>query len=492
MAGTLRVIQGGMGVGVSGWRLARAVAGCGELGVVSGTGLAVVLARRLQMGDVGGEMRRGIGAFPVAEMGRRVLERYFVPGGKGTGVAFKGTPLPQVEMSREAVELTVVANFVEVWLAKEGRGGMVGVNYLEKIQTPTLASVYGAMLAGVDFVLMGAGIPRHIPGVLDGLAEGRAVEMRLDVEGVSPGEEVASRFDPGEFMGVAAPKLGRPGFLAIVSSATLAMTLARKSNGRVDGFVVEGATAGGHNAPPRGPMQLSVRGEPVYGARDQADLDKIREIGLPFYLAGGFGVPGRLAEAMELGAAGVQVGTAFAFCEESGIEEGIKAEVLRRSIAGEVEVFTDPLASPTGFPFKVVGVGGTLSEAGVERERGRVCDLGYLRKLYRKCDGSVGYRCAAEPVEAFVGKGGKAEEAAGRKCICNALFGTIGLGQVRGDGSVEPAIVTAGDDVAGLARYLQPGRTTYTAREVVAAVRGGGVTGDGRPALAESRGVATR
>ena len=40
-----------MGVATSGWRLARAVSQLGQLGVVSGTLLAVVLARRLQEGD---------------------------------------------------------------------------------------------------------------------------------------------------------------------------------------------------------------------------------------------------------------------------------------------------------------------------------------------------------------------------------------------------------------------------------------------------------
>src|SRR4051794_25688325 len=53
-----RIIQGGMGVAVSGWRLAREVSRLGQLGVVSGTALAVVLSRRLQLGDPGGELRR--------------------------------------------------------------------------------------------------------------------------------------------------------------------------------------------------------------------------------------------------------------------------------------------------------------------------------------------------------------------------------------------------------------------------------------------------
>jgi NAD(P)H-dependent flavin oxidoreductase YrpB (nitropropane dioxygenase family) len=460
-----KVIQGGMGVGVSNWQLAHAVASAGQLGVVSGTGLAVVLARRLQTGDPGGHMRRALAAFPRPDIAARVLARYFDAdhGDK----PFKATPLPQAELPRDLTDLTVAANFAEVFLAKEGHTGPVGINYLEKIQTPTLASLYGAVLAGVDYVLMGAGIPRLIPGALDALSAGKPAELRLDVEGALEGEEFLSRFDPAAFMGGTAPVLRRPRFLAIVSSATLAMTLARKSNGRVDGFVVEGSTAGGHNAPPRGPLQLTSKGEPVYGPRDDADLTKIRELGLPFYLAGGYGAPGRLAAALAAGASGVQVGTAFAFCDESGIDPDLKARVIALALKGDAAVFTDPLASPTGFPFKVVPLSGTLADPAVESARTRVCDLGYLRKLVRADDGSITYRCAAEPETAFVAKGGDPADTKGRKCLCNALFATIGLAQSHPDGSTEPPIVTAGDDVAHLVRYLPDGATHYSATDVL-------------------------
>ena len=53
-----------MGVGVSNWRLAQAVSRAGQLGLVSGTALDQVFARRLQDGDDGGHMRRGLDAFP--------------------------------------------------------------------------------------------------------------------------------------------------------------------------------------------------------------------------------------------------------------------------------------------------------------------------------------------------------------------------------------------------------------------------------------------
>jgi nitronate monooxygenase len=462
------IIQGGMGVGVSHWPLARAVSRLGQLGVVSGTALDVVLARRLQDGDPGGHLRRALAQFPIPDVTRRILETYFIPGGRQPQHPFKAVPMGSAEPPKALVELTVAANFVEVFLAKEGHDGVVGINYLQKLQLPTLPTLYGALLAGVDYVLMGAGIPMAIPGVLDQLARGEATKLRLDVEGALPGEEFHSEFAPADFWGTQAPSVQRPRFLAIVASAVLAQTLARKANGRVDGFVVEGPTAGGHNAPPRGALQLNQRGEPTYGPRDVPDLEKIRALGLPFWLAGSAATPGRLAEARRQGAAGVQVGTAFAFCEESGIESGLKARVLTASQRGQLDVFTDPLASPTGYPFKVVRLEHTVSEPEVVAARRRICDLGYLRRAYRRADGRLGYRCPGEPEEQFLAKGGDPAETVGRKCICNGLAATIGLGQVQAHGYREPALVTAGEDVTELARFLSPGKDSYSAADVLA------------------------
>jgi nitronate monooxygenase len=456
-----------MGVGVSGWPLARAVSLGGQLGVVSGTALAVVLARRLQLGDPGGDLRRALAHFPFPQMANRILADHFIPGGKSPLTPFKLTPMPTLRPRPALVELTVVANFVEVFLAKEGHAGLVGINYLEKIQLPTLPSIYGAMLAGVDYVLMGAGIPRAIPGVLDLLARGETAQLPIDVEGSINGERHLSTFSPLSFCGGTPPQLRRPQFLGIVASATLAMTLARKSSGRVDGFIVEGPTAGGHNAPPRGPLQLDAAGEPIYGPRDVAELEKIRALGLPFWLAGSYGRPGKLAEALRVGATGVQVGTAFAFCEESGVQPELKQEALRLSRLGQASVFTDPLASPAGFPFKVAQLGRTLSDVALYASRPRLCDLGYLRHPYRKADGTIGYRCPAEPLANFAQKGGDLADTHGRKCVCNGLPATVGLGQVRPKSGAELSLVTAGDDLAQIAQFLTPGRDTYSAADVL-------------------------
>ena len=67
------IIQGGMGVAVSSWRLASAVARRGQLGVVSGTALDLVLTRRLEDGDLDGSVRRAMAAFPVRAIVERVL-----------------------------------------------------------------------------------------------------------------------------------------------------------------------------------------------------------------------------------------------------------------------------------------------------------------------------------------------------------------------------------------------------------------------------------
>ncbi len=461
-----KIIQGGMGAGVSNWRLAKAVSAAGQLGVVAGTALDSILSRRLQKGDVGGHMRRALRAFPIPDVADRILKRFFVPGGKPKKARFLPNWKPTAHLSRNLEDLLVASSFVEVHLAKESHEYPVGINFLEKIQTPTLPALYGALLAGVDYVLMGAGIPRAIPGVLDGLAEGSEVELRIDIKGRDADRVLHSRFDPTTYCGGELPPVKRPAFVAIVSSHVLAAVLARSSGSRVDGFVVEGPTAGGHNAPPRGKAPVGPDGQPSYGEKDEPDIEAIRELGLPFWLAGSYAEPERVADALEQGAAGVQVGTAFAYCEESGLDEKVKRRVLKLSRRGRVRTFTDPVASPTGFPFKVVQLRNTLSEALAYTKRPRTCDLGYLRSAFCRANGLIGWRCPAEPVEDYVAKGGSKEDTIGRKCLCNALTANIGLAQIRG-GKREKPLVTSGDDVARIARFLAPGKHSYKAIDVI-------------------------
>ncbi|WP_322493946.1 nitronate monooxygenase [Chloroflexus sp.] len=461
------IIQGGMGAAVSDWRLARAVAACGQLGVVSGTGIDTILIRRLQDGDPDGAMRRAMAHFPVPGVAERVLEAYFRPEGRAPDEPYTLLPMYNLKVSKERQQVAMLAAFVEVWLAKEGHDRPIGMNLLTKIQLPNLALLYGALLAGVDVIIMGAGIPREIPAALDALAANQPARLTAEIEGDDGAPPVYITFEPAEHWPGEPPALRRPLFLPIVASVTLATMFARKIAG-VDGLVIEGPTAGGHNAPPRGELQLNERGEPIYGPRDLIDPAKIAALGLPFWLAGGTASPEGLAAARAAGAMGIQVGTLFAFCTDSGLADPLRRSVLEAAARDAVDVFTDPRASPTGYPFKVVRWD-TDPAQGVPRRR--ICDLGYLRTMYRTPKGTIGYRCASEPVATFVKKGGDLAETEGRRCLCNALMANIGVGQARADIGAEPPLLTSGNDLVRL-RTIFDLTQGYSAADVIAYLLG--------------------
>ena len=459
------LIQGGMGVAVSSWQLAREVSLCGQLGVVSGTALDGVLARELQDGDPGGHRRRALAHFPSQAMAQRVLDTYFLEGGRAEGQPYRPHPTLTISPRRAALELSLCGNFSEVWLAKEGHEGTVGINLLEKIQTANLSAILGAMLADVDYVIMGAGVPREIPRVLTEYASGRTGHLTIDVINSTTTHRAA--LNPHTLLGDELPPLRRPNFLAIVTLHVLADYLNRDPEIRPDGFIVEGPRAGGHSSPPRGKVVLDEAGDPVYGARDDADLEKVAKVGLPFWVAGGYATPEKVAEARAAGAAGAQIGTLFALAQESGLTPALRNRLASELEAGTLVVRNDPRASPTGFPFKVAQLSDTLSEDEVYAARERICDLGYLRIPVEREDKSITYRCPSEPLKPYLRKGGAEEDTVGRKCLCNALMANIGLGQLRKDGYEEQPAITLGQDLDGATALsaLYPGG--WTARQAV-------------------------
>ncbi len=460
-----------MGVSISSWQLANTVSQLGHLGVVSGTGMGIVLIARLTQGDPGEHVRRALRHFPFPDIAQAIADKYYVPEGTPGGKSYKRPPMWTTKPSLELNQISIVSNFVEVFLAKEGHTNPVGLNLLEKVQLPNISSLYGAMLAGVDYVIMGAGIPLQVPGTLDALAEHQPVSYRIDVEGAGPDDDFRVHLDPEQvFPGIAekAGPLKRPQFLPIISSVVLGQALLKRSNGEINGFVVEMPTAGGHNAPPRGAMQLNEDGEPIYGPKDDVRIDRIRDLGLPFWLAGGYGSPQKFKEALEQGAAGIQVGTAFAYSNESGMDPAYREQVIRQVLNEEADVFTDPRISPTGYPFKVVQLDTTISNPDLYAERPRICDVGYLRTAYKTEDGKVGYRCPSEPVDQYIKKGGKEEDTVGRGCLCNNLGAAAGFPNVqKKTGYMELPVITSGDDLHNIVQFLKPGEVSYSAADVI-------------------------
>ncbi|MDO8482466.1 MAG: nitronate monooxygenase [bacterium] len=467
---TLKPIrQGGMGFNISDWGLARAVSMRGQYGTVSGVALEIVMAEMLRRGDPGGHYRRALSHFPFPQIAEEVLAAFHVKDGVGDSSSFRSTPVWSITPSHLLISATICANYASVWLAKEGHDGEVGVNYLQKIELPQIPATLGAMLARVKFVTVGAGIPFGIPEVISAILEGRIVNYPVSVAGTNIREHMMS-FDPQAFFGEKLPEMERPDFIPIISSNLLASVLTderRMPKGSVQGFAVELDTAGGHNARPRKPV-FNELGEqlPIYGPKDAVDWKKIADLGLPFWIGGSFASPEKLKWAQSVGAVGIQVGTLFALCEESGLRPDIRKKARKLAFEGKLPVRTDMRISPTGFPFKVAVLDGTISEQAVYEGRERVCNKGVLVTLYEKPDGSIGYRCPAEPVERYVAKGGDIKDTKGRGCICNGLIATAGLSDD------EAPVVTLGDYVSSLRHLMKDENDSYTAPDAIAYLLG--------------------
>ena len=507
----IKLVQGGMGVYVSNWRLARAVAiekpGI-TAGTVSGTALDVVHVRLLQLGDPGGHIRRALAAFDAqfgVSIGKRICKRYFVSGGKAPTERFKHSPMQIVRakngngsiplpteqgasvelgLDQDIVELLIATGFAEVWLAKEGHGGNIFINFLYKIELPLIYTMYGAMLAGVDGVIVGAGNPDGLPAICSRLANGQPITHDLKVLYRGTGEVFTVPFDPRQVADgklVQVP-LQRPAFLAIVSLENLVKALAQSQSEAPDGFIIEHHTAGGHNAGPQGPLKKDDRGQPIYSTEDEPDLQAIRQVGLPFWLAGGYGSRKGLQQALDVGATGVQVGSNFALAQESGMKPVFRTAILDglKMGATDADMVHTMMCSPTGFPFKVAQLDETLAKPEIYNSRRRVCDIGMLQQRglgKPNGDGTrhLFHRCPAEPIAGFISKRGLERNTENRRCLCNGLLACVGLGQmIRQDGRLveEPAIVTLGNHLDGVRRLSRHGQSPYWVRDVVIDILG--------------------
>ena len=152
------IIQGGMGVRISSWKLAREVSKKGGLGVISGTAMDVVFVRTLQdgkpcspgsyhictivfrililfllfnfisicsriSGDPGGHFRRALATFPNQAMAQSALDKYYIPEGKSPTKPYRSLPLWTISPPRQLEEAAILGNYCEVWLAKHNDDG---------------------------------------------------------------------------------------------------------------------------------------------------------------------------------------------------------------------------------------------------------------------------------------------------------------------------------------------------------------------------------
>ncbi|MFB6346765.1 MAG: nitronate monooxygenase [bacterium] len=444
------IIQGGMGVAVSSWELARAVAKMGQIGVVSGTCIDTVMVRELQDGDPHDRVDV-LKEYPDQEIVEEIIDTFYVEDGIDEDEPYRLLPMHRFEPTVKSQKILSVAAFCEVRMAQKGHDGQIGINLLAELKRYTLPCMYGAMLADVDKVLIGAGIPMEEARQLPKLARGETARLKLDVD-TSNHEEADGPYhyelDPGDLFDEP-PKLDVPDFYPIIASDVLAKILNHKLDSElITGWIIEGPVAGGHNAPPRS-KEYDEEGNPVYDEKDVVNLDRVREMGYPFYLAGGFGSHEQYQVALDKGAEGIQVGSLFSLCKESGYPDELTESLVEQIHNDDISIRTDGSISPTGYPFKVVEMEGTNGIPEILQQRTRICDLGYLREPYLDEHGRVRGRCPSEPVDDFVRKGGDPEETEGRGCLCNGLFANIGLEQVQDSGR-ENKLFTGGDSLVDL------------------------------------------
>ena len=432
------IIQGGMGVAVSGWELARAVCQTGELGVVSGTALDVVCARRLQTGDPGGHMRKALAAFPIPAMALRVMKQYYIHGGKARRRGVPGRPAVHGHPAGRAAGAGRRRHLLRGLAGQAGafrpRGDQLPAQDRDPAAVRPPRRHAGRRRLRPDRRGQPRRDPRRDPRAVPGRGRrvrhpgpGPALRRRARVRALQPDRAARRR----------RPRPGRtpvPGHHRLRSTSLPAWP--RDPSTRPFGFIVEGPER--RRAQRTAPRPATGRrARPARLRRPRhADLAGIAALGLPFWLAGAYGTPEGLAQARATGAQGIQVGTAFAYSQESGLADSLKRQVLAEVLAGTLDVRSDWRASPTGFPFRVIQLEGTVSDPEIAAGRKAVCDLGALRTPYKKANGDIDYRCPAEPLAMYTRKGGRAQNAEGRRCLCNALLAAADLPQQRPDGSI--------------------------------------------------------
>ncbi len=292
------IVQGGMGVGISLFPLAAAVAREGGLGIISSAGLDLMVSRR------------------------------------------KGKRVNSYEAAYE-----------EVSIAKEAGGQHVGINVMVALARDYEESVKGAVDAGAEVIISGAGLPLGLPLI-------------------RPSRETA--------------------LIPIVSSARALEIVCRKwekAGRRPDAVVLEGPLAGGHLGFKIDELDLeSNRLENLLPAvKDTA----FKHGDFPVIVAGGIYTHADITRFLLMGADGVQMGTRFLATEESGASYEYKEAVVNAR-EEDIVVAHNP-GSPCGLPFRVIRQSPMFASS-LKRLRAPRCDKGYV--LQRDTSGKF-TRCPA-------------------------------------------------------------------------------------------------
>lgn len=423
-----RLFQAGMGAGVSRYWLSRKAARLGALGIVSSVGLRTIIVEAVRRGDK--QVIAMAKTFPFAQHRDELLS--FASGGFRHRRA-----VPQDgygDVGKLAARLTVISTFIEVSLAKKGHHGKIGINVMWKLSTSVLPTILGALLAGVDALICGAGVPMELEEIVDSIRAGKT-ELSFDpLYGTTT--PVSFEFNREVVEYLRGCRYRRPKLIPILSNYAFCRKIVKKWRIPPDFIILEDWKAGGHNQNPRNKVEHSDVSDGI-----ETYFDEVLTLGVRVVVAGGFEYGGNRTDFLywrRRGAWGIQVGSRFALCKESGWDRKWRDLIIQMNRRGETVIMTDHEASPTGFAIKVVVVPGTLSDPEVYNRRERSCLYGCLRRGHTFVDPETGETrttliCPAMPLSMYQRlcpdktREECLKECGGQVvCLCSALLATIG------------------------------------------------------------------
>ena len=284
------------------------------------------------------------------------------------------------------------AVYEEVSLAKAD-GGFAGINIMAALMRDYNDSVKGALDAGADFIISGAGLPLTLPAI-------------------QPPKDTA--------------------LVPIVSSARALEIICKKWERlgyRPDAVVLEGPLAGGH---------LGFRLDDIDSESNKLEnlLPPVKDMAvkygdIPVIVAGGIYTHADILRFLDRGADGVQMGTRFLATEESSATAAYKDAVVQAKDE-DILVAHDP-GSPCGLPFRVIKQS-PMYVSSLQRLRKPKCDKGYV--LLKDAKGVFSVCPAKESNEHHF-------------CICNGLLSSAGYNPEK-----EEALYTVGTNASRIDKIL--------------------------------------
>lgn len=277
-------------------------------------------------------------AFPPLKIGDLVASLPIVQGGMAVGISLSGLAsavasqggigviaaamigMREPDVAKNPVEANLRALRSEIEKARKLTTGLIGANIMVALTTFSQMA-RAAIESRVDVIFSGAGLPLDLPRQLRELCEEKKEEFRTKL-------------------------------VPIISSGRAATVIAKKWLSRFgylpDAFVVEGPKAGGH---------LGFKPDEIYDEGHSLEvilpgvLDAVKPFedkhgrSIPVIAAGGIYTGADIRKFLDMGAAGVQMGTRFVATHECDADIRFKQSYLNAR-KEDITIINSPVGMP--------------------------------------------------------------------------------------------------------------------------------------------------